>query len=662
MANRLAGALSPYLRQHADNPVDWWPWCPEAFVEAGRRDVPVFLSVGYAACHWCHVMAHESFQDLATAAYLNEHFVSIKVDREERPDVDAVYMSATQAMTGQGGWPMTVMLTPEGKPFFCGTYFPPVTRGGMPGFRGVLEAVIAAWTERRDTLESIGADLVVHLNRATAPPGDPTAEPGAVAVPALRAQFDETYGGFGSAPKFPPAAVCEFLLRRAARTEDAVALEMAGRTLEGMARGGIFDQLGGGFARYSVDARWAVPHFEKMLYDNAQLLSVYVHWWRQGGGALAAHVVEQTADFLLRELVTPEGGLASSLDADSDGREGAYYVWSRAELHEAVGEADAPWAAGAFGLPNDPASAAGETTLRLVGEAPYADQARFEEVRRRLLAVRERRTRPGRDDKVVAAWNGMAIGALAEAGVLFDRPDWTAAAERAAGLLLDRHLQPAGGMLRVSRDGQVGPTLGLLEDYAAVARGLLTLFGTTGERRWYDAAVRLVEQTGRRFGDGDGGFFDTDVGAEPLVARPREVSDGATPSGQSMLAAALTQLWSLTGDDRYRASSAELLASLSGLAAAAPRFAGSVLAELEAHADGPRQVAVVGSPADPKLRALLRAAVSLPAPGLVVACGDGASAPVPLLDGRTLIAGSAAAYACRHFVCDLPVTDPAALH
>ena len=658
MANRLAAATSPYLLQHADNPVDWYEWGEEAFAEARRRDVPVFLSIGYAACHWCHVMAHESFEDATVAEYLNEHFVSVKVDREERPDLDAIYMEATQAMTGHGGWPMSCVLTPDGVPFFAGTYYPPAPRMGMPSFRQVLEAIVAAWRERRTEVDRISGDVAEHLRASRDLPGGSNLDVGGLAVVNLAKNFDERYAGFGPAPKFPPSMVCEFLLRHAARTNDADALRMAERTLEAMARGGMYDQVGGGFARYSVDERWDVPHFEKMLYDNALLLRAYLHWHRQTGSPLGERVARETADFLLRELATAEGGLASALDADSEGEEGVFYVWTPESLREALGEDDGAYAVEVFGVTAQGNFEHGTSTLRL--DADPSDAQRFDEVRRRLLTAREQRVRPARDDKVVAAWNGLAGAALAEAGVILDEPRYLDAARGVARLLLDVHLVD-GRLRRVSRDGAVGTPHGVLEDYACVADGLLALFGATGEADYVEAAVGLVAAILQHFPDGNGGFYDTADDAEALLKRPQDPADNASPSGQAMTLTVLIALSSLTGDDRYTDAASALGRRLAGLGERAPRFAGQTLSALEALADGPRQVAVVGPDGDPGRQALLRAAYSLPHPGQVVAVGNGEVATVPLLDRRPLLEGRATAYACQHFVCELPVTDPAEL-
>ncbi|MDQ4085260.1 MAG: thioredoxin domain-containing protein, partial [Actinomycetota bacterium] len=537
MANRLAKATSPYLLQHADNPVEWWEWGEEAFDEARRRDVPVLLSVGYAACHWCHVMAHESFEDEATAAYMNEHFVNIKVDREERPDVDAVYMEATQAMTGHGGWPMTCLLTGDGAPFFCGTYFPDRPRHGMPSFRQVLEALVSAWRDRRDEITRVGGQVVEHLraDRSLSGEGPPTEADVDGAVAALARDFDGTHAGFGGAPKFPPSMVLEFLLRHAARTGSQTALEMVDATCTAMARGGMYDQLGGGFARYSVDQAWVVPHFEKMLYDNALLLRVYTHWWRQTGAAMGGRVAAETADFCLRELRTAEGGFASALDADSpmDGRsvEGAFYAWTPQQLAETLGPDDGAWAADVFGVTEAGTFEHGMSTLQL--RADPQDPARLADVRGRLGEAREKRARPARDDKVVAAWNGLLTVALAEAGVLLGRSDLVDAAVDAGELLWRVHADADGRLARVSRDGRAGAHAGVLEDYACVAEGYLALLGVTGDTVWLARAETLLSHVLERFADGRGGFYDTADDAEQLVRRPQDPSDNASPSGQS---------------------------------------------------------------------------------------------------------------------------------
>ena len=668
--NRLRNSTSPYLLQHADNPVDWWPWCDEAFAEAARRDVPVMLSVGYAACHWCHVMAHESFEDPETAALLNEHVVAVKVDREERPDVDAVYMTATQAMTGQGGWPMTVFMTPDKEPFFCGTYFP------RDYFQQLVLNVSRAWRTQRDGL----TDQAKHVAAALAENASATAralrgQPGdtelgfrqaaEAAVPALERDYDTVDGGFGGAPKFPPSMVLEFLLRFHQRTEDPDALRMAEGTCEAMARGGMYDQLGGGFARYSVDARWVVPHFEKMLYDNALLARVYVNLCRLSGSELARRVAEETCDWMLRELQTAEGGLAASLDADSEGEEGKFYVWRPAELLAVLGTEDGEFAAQAFGVTDSGTFEGGASVLQR--RADPADADRFARVRDALLAARGDRIRPARDDKVVAAWNGLAISALAECGLLLGRRDFIMAARDAASLLAEVHL--AGRRLaRTSRDGMAGTSAGALEDYACVAEGFLTLSGVTGEAHWMTLAGQLLEVALGSFGDGQGGFFDTAADDEPLIFRPADPADNATPSGTFSVAGALLRYSALAGSARHREAAGAALGVLPGIAARYPRAAGAGLAVAEAWLAGPPEIAVVGSPEDERTRALHQTALHAAPPGAVLALGDGkvptrsgpagSAAGVPLLAGRGLVNGAPAAYVCRQFTCQAPVTTP----
>ena len=640
MANRLTDATSPYLLQHKDNPVDWWPWCGEAFAEARERGVPILLSVGYAACHWCHVMAHESFEDEAAAAYVNKHFVPIKVDREERPDVDAVYMEATQAMTGHGGWPMTCFLTPAGEPFFCGTYFPPVDRPGMPSFRTVCQSVTRAWAERRDEIEAAGADVVRQLAERTAPPtaagsGITTGQLDA-AVQRLQSEYDDANGGFAGAPKFPPSMVLEFLLRHHARTGDAAALRMVEGTCERMARGGIYDQLAGGFARYSTDARWVVPHFEKMLYDNALLARVYAHWWRATGSPLARRIAEETCDWMLAELRTAEGGFASALDADSEGEEGRFYVWTP----EQVG----PDAARMFTVTGDGTFEDGRSVLQLLDDPD--DEEQWQRERARLLQLRAQRVRPARDDKVVAAWNGLAVAALADCGALFERTDLVDAATRCAQLLADVHVVD-GRLRRVSRDGVAGAPAGVLEDYGDVAEGLLALHQASGEARWLDLAGTVLDAAVAHFPDGNGGFFDTADDAERLVRRPQDPTDNATPSGLAAVAGALVTCAALTGDGGRREAAERAVGTAAPLVERFPRYAGWVAAVGEALAAGPLEVAVVDAP---ELAAVARRATS---PGAVVVT----SGSSPLLADRP----AGAAYVCHGFVCDAPTTDAAEL-
>ncbi|MEU8948274.1 thioredoxin domain-containing protein [Streptomyces sp. NPDC048489] len=669
MPNHLANETSPYLLQHADNPVDWWPWSPEAFQAARERGVPVLLSVGYSSCHWCHVMAHESFEDEATAAYLNEHFVSIKVDREERPDVDAVYMEAVQAATGQGGWPMTVFLTPEAEPFYFGTYFPPAPRHGMPGFRQVLEGVHGAWSERREEVAEVAEKIVRDLAGREMGFGDdrvPGEEELAGALLGLTREYDAARGGFGGAPKFPPSMVVEFLLRHHARTGSEGALQMARDTCERMARGGIYDQLGGGFARYSVDREWVVPHFEKMLYDNALLCRVYAHLWRATGSELARRVALETADFMVRELRTAEGGFASALDADSDdgsGRhvEGAYYVWTPAQLREVLGD-DAELAARYFGVTEEGTFEEGSSVLQLPQQEGVFDGERMAEARRLLLAARSERPAPGRDDKVVAAWNGLAVAALAETGAYFDRPDLVEAAIGAADLLVRLHMDDRARLTRTSRDGRAGANAGVLEDYADVAEGFLALAAVTGEGVWLEFAGFLLDHVLAQFTDPESGaLYDTASDAEQLIRRPQDPTDNATPSGWNAAAGALLSYAAHTGSEPHRAAAERALGVVKALGPRAPRFVGWGLAVAEALLDGPREVAVVG-PADHSMTgALHRTALLGTAPGAVVAVGDAGSDELPLLADRPLVDGEPAAYVCRDFTCDAPTTDPGRL-
>ncbi|GHG79582.1 thioredoxin domain-containing protein [Streptomyces griseocarneus] len=669
MPNRLAHETSPYLLQHADNPVDWWPWSPEAFAEARRRGVPVLLSVGYSSCHWCHVMAHESFEDEAVAGYLNEHFVSVKVDREERPDIDAVYMEAVQAATGQGGWPMTVFLTPDAEPFYFGTYFPPAPRHGMPGFGQVLEGVRAAWSDRRDEVGQVARRIVRDLSeRALAvdtstPPGPEELH---AALLGLTREFDATRGGFGGAPKFPPSMTLEFLLRHHVRTGSEAALQMAAATCEAMARGGIYDQLGGGFARYSVDASWTVPHFEKMLYDNALLCRAYAHLWRATGSALARRVALETADFMVRELRTLQGGFASALDADSDdgtGRhvEGAYYVWTPRQLREVLGEEDATLAAAYFGVTEEGTFEEGASVLQLPDTDLLVDASKIASVRERLLAARERRSRPGRDDKIVAAWNGLAIAALAETGAYFDRPDLVQAATDAADLLVRTHMDWHARLFRTSLDGAAGGHAGVLEDYADVAEGFLALAAVTGEGVWVDFAGLLLDTVLVHFTDVKGALFDTADDAEILIRRPQDPTDSATPSGWTAAAGALLTYAAYTGSARHREAAEKALGVVRTLGPKAPRFISWGLAVAEALLDGPREVAVVGPVDHPVTRQLHHTALLSTAPGLAVALGEPGSEEVPLLKDRPLLEGRPAAYVCRRFTCAAPTADPKSL-
>ena len=656
MANRLAGSSSPYLLQHADNPVHWWEWGDDAFAEARRRDVPILLSVGYAACHWCHVMAHESFEDDEVATAVNGGYVAVKVDREERPDVDAVYMSATTALTGSGGWPMTCLLTPDGDPFFAGTYLP----------KAQLLALLAnageVWATQRERVLESGANVARQLREHTAPPAPATVDAAVCdrAVVRLRATYDEARGGFGGAPKFPPSIVLEFLLRHHARTGSADALAMARATCDAMARGGMYDQLGGGFARYSVDAGWVVPHFEKMLYDNALLLRVYAHLWRATSDPLARRVTEETADFILADLRTAEGGFASALDADTvvDGssHEGLTYAWTPQQLADVLGPADGERAAALLGVTASGTFEAGTSTVQL-REDPD-DPSWWASTRTRLLEARSARPQPSRDDKVVTAWNGLAIAALADAGALLGRTDLVAAAEVAAALVLDLH-DVDGRLRRTSRGGAVGSAPAVLEDHADLAEGLLALHQATGVVRWADAAAALLERALEQFVDEQGTLHDTARDAPALYARPASRTDGAEPCGASALGGALLTHAALTGSARHREAAATALDACGSVAHQEPRFAGWTLAVAEAMLAGPLQVAVVGR--GPGALALAEVARASTSPGAVVVTGMPDAPGVELLAGRPLVAAGPAAYVCRGFVCDAPVTTADAL-
>jgi uncharacterized protein len=655
--NRLASATSPYLLQHADNPVHWWPWSDEAFAEAAERQVPVFLSVGYAACHWCHVMAHESFEDQQTASMINDQFIAIKVDREERPDVDAIYMQATQALTGQGGWPMSVFLTPDRKPFYAGTYFPPAPRHGLPSFMQVLRAIGDAWRDRRSELLVSAAEIVRQLAQPTTLPdsGELTEADCEKALLLLQGEFDATYGGFGQAPKFPPSMVLEALLRDG----NDPAMLMAGGTLEAMARGGIYDQIGGGFARYSVDAGWVVPHFEKMLYDNALLLGAYAHWWRRTRNPLAERIVIETVTWLLREMRTEQGAFASSLDADSKDdhaelREGAYYVWNRDQLRAALGEEDAAWAAEVFSVTPAGTFEHGASTLQLRSDH---DQPRLAKMRDRLRIAREQRSRPGRDDKVVAAWNGLLVDALVQAAMIFARLDWLEIATEAAEHVWRDHWRD-GRLRRTSRDGRAGEAAAILEDYAALALAAVRLASIHAAPAWLSRAQQLLEVIMEQFDDAGRGFFDTAADAEQLYARPQDPTDNATPSGLSVSVHALRLMAELTGENRYSARADRAAASAAELVRRAPRFAGWLLADAISRTSGlsPVQVAVVG-PDDAARAELVRIAHQLAPAGSVVVAGSPDQPGLALLADRPMINNQPTAYVCRQFVCRLPVTS-----
>ena len=624
--NRLADASSPYLLQHAENPVDWYPWGDEAFARARAEDKPLLVSVGYSACHWCHVMAHESFESAATAAVMNELFVNVKVDREERPDVDAITMTATVSMSGHGGWPTTVFMTPDGRPFYAGTYFPPEPRHGMPSFRDLLVAVSEAWRERREDLVQQAERIVGAIREQSTV--RPSAEPLTSALLAeaergITRVFEPAYGGFGHAPKFPPASVLEFLLRRG----DGRALEMTRRTLDGMAAGGMYDLVGGGFHRYSVDDRWLVPHFEKMLYDNALLAPAYLHAWVVTGEPRYRAIVEETLDYVVRELTLDGGGLASAQDADTDGVEGLTYTWEPGEV------------------PDDLLQPFEHGRLIVRGELDP-------ELRAELLAIREQRPQPFRDDKAIASWNGLALAALAEAGYRLERPDWVEAARGFADFLLGPLSSDEGGLLRSWREGRTSGA-GYLDDYANVAHGLIELHIATGETRWLEEAHRLALLAVELFADDDhGGFFLAPRDGEELVARTKDLDDNPLPSGNSMLAHVLLRLARLWDDDELERRAVGVLRLVAPALTRAPTAFGWALCALDLYLAPPRELAIVGGVDSP----VARAALAPFQPGTVVAVGSAES--IPLLAGKTLVDGQPAVYVCERFACRAPVTDP----
>jgi len=681
MPNRLAQETSPYLLQHANNPVDWFPWGPDALARAKLLDRPIFLSIGYAACHWCHVMERESFEHDDTAAILNGRFVSIKVDREERPDLDSIYMSAVQALTGSGGWPMSVFLTPDGAPFYGGTYFPDQPRHGMPSFHQVLEGVWQAWTTQRSEVFAAGQRMVstlVQQSQASSAGGMAGAVAGAgidatlfAAVDAgLAERFDQREGSWGGAPKFPQSMTIEYLLRRVVGSEMTGAADpglaaMVRFTLDRMAAGGIRDQLGGGFHRYATDAHWLVPHFEQMLYDNAQLARAYLHasiafaepWYRE----VAVGVLE----YMVRELHTADGAFASSQDADTDGEEGLTFTWRAAEIRDVLG-ADAPAFTAAYGVTDD-GNWEGTTILSRVTErgAPGSEgEQRLAEARARLLANRAMRPQPARDDKALAAWNGLAIAAFADAGRLLGERRYTDVAAAAADAIIDGLLADDGSMRRSWKDGRaVGQ--GVLEDYSHLAEGLLALYGATFEERWFVLARGLMDRVLARFADPAGGFFDTADDHEQLITRPRDVQDNATPSGSAMATTALLRLAALTGEGRYRDAAERALGTVRPYLDRYPTgFAQWLVAASVATSDV-LEVAIVGDPAAPATQALLDVVGDGWRPDLVVALAaddaTAAASAIALLHDRVAIGGAPTAYVCRGFVCDLPVTDPEAL-
>ena len=669
--NRLAGAASPYLLQHADNPVDWFEWGDEAFAEARRRDLPVLLSVGYASCHWCHVMAAESFTDPTTADLMNRWFVNVKVDREERPDVDRHYLEAVQALTGQGGWPLTAFLTPAGEAFFGGTYFPAVDRRGLPAFSRVLAAVHQAWQGQREQVAASAADLAERL-AAPLPPAGNTPGPNvlAAAYQSTAAAYDPTHGGFGGPPKFPQTATLEFLLRASGAPWAPAARSMLHHTLRAMADGGIHDQVGGGFARYAVDAAWRVPHFEKMLGDNALLGRLYARAWQVTGDVRLATVSRRTLDYLLAALTLPGGGFASAEDADSEGEEGRFYTFSAEEFRAAAGPS-APLAAAVLGVTPE-GNVDGRNVLRRdrspaeVAATAGVTAAEVEEAVAASLAALARhragQVRPRLDDKVVTAGNGLAIRALAEAATVLAEPRYLTAAEQAAHFVLGDLRRPDGRLLRARRAGR-GEVPAFCEDYAAVALGLFALYRAGGNLTWFAAASRLAEDMVDLFRDPqDGAFFTTGRDAPPSPPRRKDFADNPPPSDNARAAEALFTLAAYTGDEAAREQAEGVFRAAGPWMERAPAAAGHLLGALLVALSPPRQLAVVGPPGHPDTRSLLAVAEEQYRPGLFVAPGDGAtSGGVSLLEGRPLLDGRPAAYLCRDFVCALPTADPTEL-
>ena len=672
MPNRLINETSPYLLQHAHNPVDWYSWGEEALGRAKLEDKPILLSVGYSACHWCHVMEKESFEDSKIAALMNESFVCIKVDREERPDIDSLYMTAVQAMTGRGGWPMTVFLTPDGKPFYGGTYFPPEDRHGIPGFPRVVQAMADAYRQNRSEVLLSTDKLLQQMRQGSA--GfrslDPlTADDLTQAYRGIAEQFDDRYGGMGTEPKFPQPMTYEFLLRHYLRTEDPHALEMVELTLDRMARGGIYDQLGGGFHRYSTDMYWLVPHFEKMLYDNALLVRLYLHAFQVTGKPLYQQVVEETLDYVVREMTDPSGGFYSAQDADSEGIEGKYFVWRPEEVVQVLGKADGEIFNDHFGV-TLVGNFEGLSILSVVEGPPQQSDMTEDDLsellgrsRATLLEVRDRRVRPARDEKVLTAWNGLMLSAFAEAGAVLGRDDYTAVAESAAAFLLD-HLREDGRLLRSYKDG-TAKLKGYLEDYAFLIAGLISVHEATFGGRWLREAVDLGRSMVELFWDEPSAqFYDTGGDHEALVLRPRDISDNAIPAGSSMAADVLLRLSVITGDSEYQRLASTALRSARELMTRFPTSAGQWLCALDFYLSTAKEVAIIGDRAQSDTQALASEVYRHYMPNRVflgAGMGDDALRELPLMEGREKIDGRATAYVCENYVCQLPTTDTATL-
>ncbi len=674
MPNRLAGETSPYLLQHKDNPVDWYPWSDEAFARARAENKPAFLSIGYSSCHWCHVMAHESFENEQIAALMNKLFVNIKVDREERPDVDSIYMAAVQAMTGRGGWPMSVFLTPDGKPFYAGTYFPPEDRGGMPAFPRVLESIADAYHNRKEEVLGTTQQIAQYLAEQSAarPASEPlTRDLLGDAYRAIAPTFDAEHGGFGGAPKFPSPMTYEFLLRYWHARRDPKPLRMVELTLQRMARGGIYDQLAGGFHRYSTDALWLVPHFEKMLYDNAQLASLYVHAYQATGNEAYRRILEETLAYIEREMLDAEGGFYSAQDADSEGEEGKFFVWTKLEIDLALGPELGPIARAYYGV-TEVGNFEGKNILSRPREDDEvaaelgisADELRSAIITasEKLLAERSKRIAPGLDDKVLTSWNALALRAFAEAGAVLDNARYIDIARRNAQFLLDS-LVSDGRLLRTWRDGRAKLNA-YLEDYAYLIDALLTLYEATLEPRWLEEATRLATSTIELFWDESSGvFYDTGTDHEQLVIRPRDIFDNATPCGGSAAALALLRLAAFTGNVDFHRRAVASLRSVREYLARIPTGFAHWLCALDFYLSSPKEIVVIGPRADPATKALLGVAYHRYLPNRVIAGADSpvANGTSPLLEDRVMVDGRPTAYVCEHYACLQPVTDPAAL-
>lgn len=671
MPNRLSQTNSPYLLQHQGNPVDWYPWGQEALDKAKAEDKPIFLSIGYAACHWCHVMAHESFEDSDVAAYMNAHFINIKVDREERPDIDGIYMDAVVALTGSGGWPMSVFLTPDGTPFTGGTYFPPQPRHNLPSFMQLLQHVVRLWEEEREKISEVGGQLLERIQGGKLPigeSGDLNAAHMDTAAMALAQNYDWQHGGWGRAPKFPQPMAIDFLLNRALKG-DKMAQDMATHALQAMSQGGMYDVVGGGFARYSVDDRWLVPHFEKMLYDNAQLARAYLHSYLLTGDEQFRRVCEATLDFVVRELRDEAGGFYSSLDADSEGEEGKYYVWTLDEIKAVLADSDLFEAA--YGV-TEVGNFEGKIVLQRTqsdkelaatfGLESAAIQPQLDEAHAALLAARQKRTRPGTDDKVLTAWNGLMLAAFAEAGRYLHRDDYTQVARDNAEFLLSE-LYVDGRLLRSWRAGHAAHN-GYLEDHAALILGLISLYQSDPDVRWFAAAQKVAGEMVAHFRNPEGGFFDTRDDHEELITRPKDLQDNATPSGNALAALALLQLHAYTGESSYYELAANSLGTIQGVAAKYPSAFALWLQALQFALAAGREIAIIGDPGAADTQALTEMIWAQYRPFDVLALSSypsAAGAPA-LLEGRQLLDGKATAYVCRHFACQLPVTTVDALH